>query len=163
MPKTCLICSHPQREAIEQALMEGKSYSGIVAFCSDSPFSKFSLSRHKLRHLPSALAKAQEAAEIARGDDLLAQLRDLQARTSGILNQATDDHRLALSAIREARSNIELLGKLLGEIRESPTVNILISPDWSRIRGVLYQALSLYPAVRVPLAKALKEIDNARP
>jgi len=163
MPKTCLICSHPQREAIEQALMEGKSYSGIVAFCSDSPFSKFSLSRHKLRHLPPALAKAQEAAEIARGNDLLAQLRDLQARTLGILDQATDDHRLALSAIREARSNIELLGRLLGELRETSPVNILILPEWSRLRGTILQALSSHPEAKVALVRALKEVENAGP
>jgi hypothetical protein len=81
----------------------------------------------------------------------------------GILDQATDDHRLALSAIREARSNIELLGRLLGELRETSPVNILILPEWSRLRGTILQALSSHPEAKVALVRALKEVENAGP
>jgi len=160
MPLECSVCKHPKREEIDRLLITGVSLRDIAGQVGQ--VSKSALAQHK-EHLPATLAKAQEAAEIARGDDLLAQLRDLQAKTLGVLNQASDDHRLALAAIAQARANIELLGKLLGELRESPTVNILISPEWGRIRGIFLQALSSHPETKVALARALKEAENARP
>ena len=48
----------------------------------------------------------------------------------GILDKAerADDHRSAIAAIREARSCVELLGKLAGELKDAPTINIVMMP-----------------------------------
>ena len=40
------------------------------------------------------------------------------------------DLRTALAAISQARGNLELLGKLAGELDERPIVNLNISPEW---------------------------------
>jgi len=68
--------------------------------------------------LPGALIKAQEAGEVARADNLLGQVRDLQARALAILSQAeaAGDLKTALHAIREARGTLELLAKMLCEV-----------------------------------------------
>jgi hypothetical protein len=70
-------------------------------------------------------------------------VRDLQVRTFAILEaaEASEQHRTALSAIREARSNLELLAKLLGELDDRPTVNVLISPEWLELRAVIVRRL----------------------
>ncbi len=54
------------------------------------------------------------------GDDLLGQLEYLNGKTLKILDEAEamGDRRVALAAIREARSTIELNAKLCGQIRE---------------------------------------------
>jgi hypothetical protein len=90
-----------------------------------------SFSCHESGAIPSFLAKAQEAREVAKADDLLSDVRGLQERALGILDKAEDagDRRTALGAIREARGNLELLAKLLGELDERP-VNVLLSPEW---------------------------------
>jgi hypothetical protein len=113
--------------------------------------------RHKAEHVPATLAKAQEAQEVARADDLLADVRALQARTLAILNaaEASEQHRTALSAIREARSNLELLAKLLGELDERPTVNLVLSPEWLELRAVVVGALEPHPDARGAVLKAL--------
>ena len=83
---------------------------------------------------------------IAHADDLLEQVRDLQVRTFAVLEaaEASEQHRTALSAIREARGNLELLAKLLGELDDRPTVNVLISPEWLELRAVIVGALEPY-------------------
>ena len=118
--------------------------------------SKTALIRHK-EHLPPTLAKAQEAAEAAHAGTLLEQVRDLQGRAFSILGRAekAGDLRTALGAIREARGNLELLARLLGELQEAP-VNVLILPEWITMRAALLTALDPFPVARLAVAQALE-------
>ena len=156
MPRACNICTHPDREAIDEALISGVAFRALVA---KYRVSKDSLSRHKANHLPAKLVMAQVAQEVAQADDLLAQMQNLQRRTLAILEAAerTKQHRTALSAIREARSNLELLAKLLGELDERPQVNILISPT---VQTAIVTALGPYPEARLAVAHALRGLEN---
>jgi hypothetical protein len=159
MPRSCNVCSHPDREAIDEALVGGIAFPALVA---EYRVSKDSLSRHKANHLPAKLVMAQAAVEVAEADDLLAQVRDLQARTLAILEAAeeTSQHRTALAAIREARSNLELLAKLLGELDERPQINVLISPEWLELRAVIVGALEPHPDARGAVLRALDGGSN---
>jgi hypothetical protein len=124
--------------------------------------SKDALTRHKGRHLPALLVKAHEAEEAAVADDLLSQVEDLQARTLRILDaaEASGEYRVALSAMREARANIELLGRLAGERREQP-VNILVSPEWFSLRTTVLDALAPYSEARASVALRLLELESS--
>lgn len=157
MPRTCTICSNDSKEAIDRALVEGTALSEVAALFR---VSDDALSRHKANHLPATLSKAQEAEVAAEADELLDQVRGLQARTLAILEAAegSSQHRTALSAIREARSNLELLAKLVGELDERP-VNVLISPQWIEVRGVLLEALAPYPDARSAVAGRLLALE----
>jgi hypothetical protein len=74
------------------------------------------------------MAKAQEARKVARADSLLDQVRGLQAKTLGILHKSegAGDLRTAKAAIGQARQNLELLGRMAGELRtgKGTTVNV---------------------------------------
>ena len=156
MPRRCTVCDHPDREAIDLALVAGGSLRDIAG---QFRISKSALARHKGSHVPACLAKAQEAQEVAQADDLLAQLRDLQARTLAILTKAEEgtrrDLRTALAAIGEARRNLELLGKLAGELQQEGTVNITLNPEWVELRTVILTALTPYPDARLAVARAV--------
>lgn len=119
MPRTCTVCSHPAREAIDEALVEGVAFPALAAKYG---VSKDALSRHKAKHLPAKLVMARAAEDVAQADSLLDQVRDLQARAHRILDKAegAGDLRTALGAIREVRGNLELLARLLGELNEQP-------------------------------------------
>jgi hypothetical protein len=121
VPRTCTVCNHPQRSAIDSALLNGDPYRGVAQRYAASPDAVY---RHR-DHLPLALVKAQEAAEVARGGDLLAQLRDLQGHALRVLDQAeqSGDLRAAVAAIREARGCVELLAKLVGQLQSSVEVH----------------------------------------
>jgi len=156
MTRPCTICRHPQRDQIDAALIAGDSYRALAERFS---LSTTALSRHSQAHLPATLAKAQQAADVARGDTLLDQARDLQAKALGILKKAEDanDLRLALVAIREARGTLELLARLQGELQDATTVNVLVaSPEWLSLRGAILQAVEPYPAARAALVEALR-------
>jgi hypothetical protein len=159
MPRSCNVCSHPDREAIDEALVRGIAFPALVA---KYRVSKDSLSRHKANHLPAKLVMAQAAEEVAQADDLLDQVRGLQARTLAILEAAegSSQHRTALSAIREARGNLELLAKLLGELDDRPQINVLVSPEWLELRAVIVGALEPHPDARGAVLRALNGAGN---
>jgi len=155
MPRSCTICEHPRREAIDRDLVGDSSNLSVSSVFG---VSESSIRRHKANHLPAKLVLAQEAAEVAEADDLLDQVRDLQARTLAILDasEASREHRTALSAIREARSNLELLAKLLGELDERPVVNVLVSPQWLELRTTIITALDHHPQARESVLRAVE-------
>ena len=124
MPRKCSICSHPDRKEIDAALVNRASLRNIAKQFGSSAAA---LHRHKRDHLPAVLAKAQEAAEVVRGDDLLAQVAELQRKALSILSTAERAGNLSAAngAIREARSCIELQAKMLATVlaleqREEP-------------------------------------------
>ena len=53
-----------------------------------------------------------------------------------------------MGAIREARGNLKLLAKLLGELDERPVVNLNVFPEWLELRAVIVGALEPHPDAR---------------
>jgi hypothetical protein len=101
-------------------------------------------------HIPGALIKAQEAAEVNHGQDLFAHVQDLSRRTIAILEQAelANDPKTALSAIREARGDSELLAEMIVAMETVESAKdeeraqeikaieiVLVNPDGTRGRS----------------------------
>jgi len=160
LARTCTVCSHPEREAIDRALVEDQSTGKLAG--RYRTLDERAIRRHRSNHLPAALVRAREAEEVSRADDLLAQVRSLQDRALTILGRAEDsgDLRTALGAIREARGNLELLAKLLGELDERPQLNILVSPEWVAIGAAVLGPLAPYPEVRAAVAERLLQLEG---
>ena len=159
MPRRCTVCTHNKRAEIDQALVARQPFRTIADRFS---VSKSALIRHHDDHLPAALVRAQEATEAAQADALLAQVCDLRDRAIGILDtaEAEEDLKAAISAIREARGCVELLAKLAGQLKDAPTVNILISAEWRGLQAAILAALAPHPDARLAVARALKEVGH---
>jgi hypothetical protein len=159
MPRRCTVCDHPARYSIDEALVSGTPYRSVA---KRFELSESAVYRHKAEHLPAHLLKAREAEEVAQADDLLEQVRHLQGRALNILERAekAGDLRTALVAISQARGNLELLGKLAGELDERPIVNVLLSPQWVMIRTTMVEALSAFPEARAAVAESLMELEE---
>ena len=162
MPNRCTVCDHEQRADIDGDLVRGEGSTRDIAGRFGA--SKSAVDRHKQDHLPVLLAKATEAATIANADDLLAEVERLRGETMGILETAkgAKDLRTALAAIREARESLTLVAKLLGELKEGPTVNVTISTAWVEVRSVLVAALAPYPEARAVVAEELARLEVGR-
>ena len=117
MPRVCTVCRHAAREAIDAALVAGSALRPLGARFE---LSASAIRRHQRTHLPATLARAKDAADMANADDLLGQVKALWTRALAILDQAEHkgDLRTALAAIREARGVLELVARLVGEMRE---------------------------------------------
>ena len=72
MPRKCTICTHPQREAIDTALVKGDSIRDIAGRFE---ISRSALSRHKDAHLPVALVQAQRADDENQAVNVLGELQ----------------------------------------------------------------------------------------
>ena len=155
MPRLCTICTHPQREEIDKALVEGKLPNTTIS--SLFGVTEAALRRHKANHLPEQLVKAKGAKEASQAEDLLDQVKGLRNKAYAILVKAEEksDLRTALSAIKEARACLELLAKLIGELDERPQINVLLSPEWVQVRTQVLYALSPYPEAREAVSTAL--------
>jgi hypothetical protein len=161
VPRSCTICEHAEREAIDRALVAGEANTKLSSVFA---VSEQALRRHKGSHLPAKLVMAQAAEEVAQADTLLDQVRDLQRRALDILDKAEDagELRTALGAIREVRGNLELLAKLLGELDERPVVNLNLSSEWLELRAVIVTALEPYSEARESVLRALDGGGNSR-
>ena len=160
MPRSCSTCDHAEREAIDRALVAGASNRSVASLYN---VSEASVRRHKANHLPAKLVLAEQAAEVAEADGLLDQVGDLQRRALAILDSAeqSGELRTALGAIREARGNLELLAKLLGELDERPVVNLNVSPEWMELRAVIVGALEPHSEAKYAVLSALEASGNA--
>jgi hypothetical protein len=123
--RVCSVCEHPQGREINLSLLAG-TRSHVVAqrFGLDDS----TMNRHKRLHLQSrANLTEAEAAAPARLQaienhevhlDVMRAMRDLHRRTLALLDkaEASNDLHIALRAVREARGNLELLGRLDGSL-----------------------------------------------
>ena len=160
MPRSCTVCAHPKREEVDRALVEGVSAAEISG--RYRTVGERAVRRHRSNHLPAKLVMAEKAAEVAQADNLLDQVGDLQRRALAILDMAEEagELRTALSAIREARGNLELLAKLLGELDERPVVNLNVSPEWLELRAVIVTALQPHPEALGAVVGALEGAES---
>ncbi len=160
MPRTCTICAHKKRSEIDQALVERRPFRDIAG---QHKVSKSALVRHFDDHLPSSLVKAQEAKEAADADALLAQIVGLRDEGLGVLEKAklAEDLHTVLSAIKVTQGTIELLAKLAGQLRDAPTINLVLSAEWQAVQANVLTALDPYPEARLAVAHALGEAGVA--
>ncbi len=117
----CTVCRHPKYREITKDILNGVSVRALEGKYQD--LSKSALDRHVkhvprfLRHL-GELEREQAADALVFGTPVLDQIRRMTARVLRILERAeeTQDHDLALEAIREYRKNLEFTAKLTGEL-----------------------------------------------
>src|SRR5215208_4299759 len=144
MPRSCTICRHADRDAIEDAFVAGTPKRRIA---SRYGVTERAVRHHLREHLPALLALARDAERASRADSLLDRIEALQSRTLAILQatEETHDHRVALAAIREARGNLELIGEVTKELDRTPSLNLHLNPEWIELRTVIVGALDAHP------------------
>ncbi len=159
MPRTCTICHHPERVAIDQALIDGIA---LRAIAGQHAIAKSSLARHAASHLPEALARSRRAAEEVVSDDLVDRLMLMHAQAEDVLHEAREakDGPLQLAALARLQKQMELEARLLGELREASVIhntqiNVLVSAEWLELRGLILRALAPHPEAAAAVVLAL--------
>jgi hypothetical protein len=157
MPRSCTICSHESRDAIEDAFIAGTPKRRIA---SHYGVSERAVRYHTREHLPALLALARDAEQASRADTLLDRIEALQSRALAILEatEETGEHRTALAAIREARGNLELIGEVTKELNRAPTLNLSLHPEYIEARTLIVEALEPYPQAKDAVVRALESV-----
>ena len=156
MPRTCTICSHEHRDAMEDAFVAGQAKRRIA---SHHGVSERAVRYHMREHLPALVALARDAERVARADSLLDRMEALQSQTLAILD-APEDQRTALAAIAQARRNLELIGEVTRELDRAGTVNLELTVEWQEVKNLIVTALAPYPQARVAVFNALEEAPD---
>jgi hypothetical protein len=120
----CTICHHPQHQEIAVSLIR----AGIRATARQFHISRASLDRHK-KHLPQAMAKAQQAQELSEASALLSRVEEVLSDARRIARQAEEkgDLSTALSGLKTITHSLELFGKLSGELQTGTRVHVGIA------------------------------------
>jgi hypothetical protein len=159
--RPCTICRHPDRDEIDRRLVASTALKPVSERFG---VTVQALIRHRNLHLPEAARAAatetRAAAERERGSDLLAEARALHGKALELMRQAerARDLRTALAGIREAARCVELQGRLMGQIRETTTVNVTLSAEWLSLQAVILSALEPHPQARQAVAAALEAV-----
>ena len=129
MPRNCSACAHDAREAIDRELIGNAPLSAIAAKYRD--LTDDALGRHKAHHLPLPMVAAQQAADLAHGKDLLAEVESLRVRGMTLLDRAEQEGKLATAcvALREVKGILELQGRLLLAARQTERDIDLVLPQ----------------------------------
>ena len=167
MGRKSKIEAHPQSEEIIRRLASGEEYSKIVEDFPDIRYQDLDYyAENKLPELLSkskdlkALADEIEQADVHKGDTYLQLVIGLQKKALDKLEQHNDSDPKSWAMVsREARGYLELLGKALDRIRDTPPAQITIinNPEWVELRTLIIGALEPYPAAREAVVHAIRK------
>src|SRR5262245_65354921 len=107
MPRLCTICHHPDRSAIDKAIVSQAPNRQIASLHG---VSEAAIRRHARTHLPATLVKAAQVEAVAEAGDLLAQAERLQREALGVLEAAKTDGNLG--GVLQASTAVALLASL---------------------------------------------------
>lgn len=138
MARNCSICLHSKRTEIETALLANETLRKTASLFGVSYPSLF---RHRL-HVTGKIAEVTAARvseqveavakhleeQIENSPSLIDRLREVNEETRSILKQAKDagNNELALKAIARLEKQIELKGRLIGELQGQASGNTTI-------------------------------------
>ena len=126
-PQSCSVCKHPERAAIEAALLRNVSLRKIA---EEHGASAWSIHKHS-KHVARVVAKAvsEEARQVTEASNLLSRVESLLDECREIAKHAKESKAwpAAVAALREVRSCVELLARLRGELKQAGTqVNVAV-------------------------------------
>jgi hypothetical protein len=152
MGRHCTVCYHPERAKIDAATLGGKITRPAIA--RQWGVSVGAQQRHR-PHLAARIQREQELADRSLSSPL-EQMQALHVRTLQALDRL--EHKKAhtfLFAVREARANVELIARLLGELQDGVNLNIMQSPEVLTLVATVTRALEPYPEAVVAALRAL--------
>lgn len=156
MARVCTVCQSPHRGDIDRLLVGGTATFRNIA--KQHGLSTAALFRHRTACIPATLVAAVGEEKAREALDVLQQLRAINqvAMRTMIDAHKSGDGDLALKAVDRVQKQIELQAKLLGDLDDRPTINIVASPEWLALRGQIVAALQPFPEARAAVAGALQ-------
>jgi hypothetical protein len=167
----CTICNHPERPRIDLAVASGSSMRAIALRFKVSPDAVW---RHGQAHLSPEIRGAlvtrllqregdtrrillEEGAGVAEG------LKAIRGPLFTLFLAATDcgDGKAAAALSGRLHENLALVAKLTGELAPHAGIsitNILLSPDFLRMRGELMRVLARYPEAQEEVAATFRRV-----
>src|SRR5690348_7655916 len=172
----CTICNHPARPQIDLAIATGLSKRAVAERFG---VSRDAVWRHAQAHLTAEMRAALATKLLQREGDtqriLLEEgagvteaLKAIRGPLFGLFVAAADtgDNRAATALSGRLHENLALVAKLTGELvphAGTTITNILLSPDFQRLRAELMRVLARYPEAQAQVAGRSRQYESDRP
>ncbi len=169
--RRCTICQHPQRPNIDLAIATGLSRRLIAVRFKVSADAAW---RHGRAHLTPEIRAALATKVLAREGDMrrilleegtgvVEALKAIRGPLFGMFLTAVDvgDARAATALSGRLHESLSLTAKLTGELVPHTGVsitNVLLSPDFMRLRAELLRVLARYPEAREEVAAVFRRV-----
>ena len=166
----CTICNHPARPQIDLAIATGVAKRAIA---ERFQVSRDAVWRHGQTHLTAEMRAALATKLLQREGDtrriLLEEgagvseaLKAIRGPLFGLFLAAVDtgDNRAATALSGRLHENLALVAKLTGELvphAGTTITNILLSPDFQRLRAELIGVLARYPEAQAEIAAVFRQ------
>ena len=166
----CTICNHPARPQIDLAIATGVAKRAVAERFG---VSRDAVWRHGQTHLTAEMRAALATKLLQREGDtrriLLEEgagvseaLKAIRGPLFGLFLAAVDtgDNRAATALSGRLHENLALVAKLTGELvphAGTTITNILLSPDFQRLRAELMRVLARYPEAQAEIAAVFRQ------
>jgi len=166
----CTICNHPARPRIDLAIATGLAKRAVAERFG---VSRDAVWRHAQAHLTAEMRAALATRLLQREGDtrriLLEEgagvteaLKAIRGPLFGLFLAAVDtgDNKAAAALSGRLHENLALTAKLTGELMPNAgtsITNILLSPDFQRLRAELTRVLARYPEARAEVAAVFRQ------
>ena len=166
----CTICNHPARPQIDLAIATGVAKRAIA---ERFQVSRDAVWRHGQTHLTAEMRAALATKLLQREGDTRRILLEEGAGVSEALKAIrgplfglflatvdTGDNRAATALSGRLHENLALVAKLTGELvphAGTSITNILLSPDFQRLRAELIGVLARYPEAQAEIAAVFRQ------
>jgi hypothetical protein len=166
----CTICKHPARPQIDLAIATGLSKRAVA---QRFEVSRDAVWRHAQAHLTAEMRAALATKLLQREGDtrciLLEEgagvteaLKAIRGPLFGLFLTAVDTGDIKAAAALSGRlhENLALVAKLTGELVPHSGIsitNVLLSPDFQRLRAELIRVLARYPEARADVVAVFRQ------
>ena len=166
----CTVCNHPARPQIDLAIATGVSKRAVAARFG---VSRDAVWRHAQAHLTAEMRAALATRLLQREGDtrriLLEEgvgvteaLKAIRGPLFGLFLAAVDngDNKAAAALSARLHESLALAARLTGELVPHAGVsitNILLSPDFQRLRTELIRVLARYPEAQAEVAAVFRQ------
>ena len=152
----CSVCTHPDRESIDHALL----VDSVRAVADQFDLSKSAVQRHRANHLPAAMAQDQErsrrrvALAIPR---LRERLEDLHADAAAIYSRAIGtENAVAVRAVAVMTRQIDMALRIAAAVPSAPE---LVPSGFELLPEAILGPLESHPDLRAAVAESVRKVE----
>lgn len=162
MGMVCTVCSHPAKQAIDNAIVQGLSQRAIA---KQHDLHHSAVNRHAREHIVEELRLAHQVARGQESDSLMSTIEELLDGAVNLMEEARSAGKLtpAVMASNVAGQHWERMAKLLGRLDAGPkvSVNVWMTPEFDTLLRLLRTALAPWPAALTAVLEAIRQAGAA--
>jgi hypothetical protein len=161
MPQTCTICTHPDRTAIDTALV---GHASLAKLSQEYGVDYNALYRHSKNHVPKQLLKVYEKRELTENFNLMAKIDFLVTETEDIYAEARKGGKsmLALKSLDSLRAHYQLLINISAQLHQQKVLELELQKNnnTTEFENLAEQARERYSRLTTPELKEYLRLVN---